>query len=78
VRGAAILAGLGCGALRSPTSVADRLGEVAHEGAKDNVARESACGHVVRHEPDPHAHARLEGIFARRAALYDAVRPLFA
>jgi xylulokinase len=57
--GAAILAGLGAGVLESA--------RVASEGAWRPRA-------TVRHEPDPRAHARLRGVFARRLALYDAVR----
>jgi xylulokinase len=64
VRGAAILGGLGCGTLRDVAAIAPGRGQQE--------------GQVVRHEPDPQAHARLEGVFARRTALYDAVRELFA
>jgi xylulokinase len=61
VRGAALLAGLGCGVVRDCS-----------------VAREWDAQHArhVRHDPDPRAHARLERTFARRLALYDAVRDL--
>jgi xylulokinase len=61
VRGAAILAGLGCGALKDAAAG-------ARAGSRDGL---------VRHEPDPKAHARLQRLFARRTALYDACSPLF-
>jgi xylulokinase len=57
--GAAILAGLGAGVIESAGT--------ATVGAWRPRA-------TVRHEPDPRAHARLRGVFARRLALYDAVR----
>jgi xylulokinase len=56
--GAAILAGLGCGAIAS-----------AQETTRGAWRTEDA-----RHEPDPRSHERLEAVFARRIALYDAVR----
>jgi xylulokinase len=59
VRGAALLAGLGSGVL--PDSSTAREWDQRH-------ARH------VRHDPDPRAHERLERTFARRLALYDAVR----
>jgi xylulokinase len=59
VRGAALLAGLGCGAVKDAGPAA-RGWELRH-------ARHQ------RHEPDPRAHERLERTFARRLALYDAV-----
>jgi xylulokinase len=59
VRGAAILAGLGCGVLADAGAVA------------------SSQGAVVRHEPEPAARERLQDVFARRTAIYGAVRPLF-
>jgi xylulokinase len=31
---------------------------------------------VIRHQPDPEAHARLSSVFRRRAALYEATRTL--
>jgi xylulokinase len=63
VRGAALLAGLGSGVLRDCST-----------------AREWDQRHArhVRHDPDPRAHERLERTFARRLALYDAVRDLGA
>jgi xylulokinase len=57
--GAAILAGLGVGVVESAGA--------ASAGAWRPRA-------TVRHEPDPRAHARLRRVFARRLALYDAVR----
>lgn len=57
--GAAILAGLGAGVVESTSA--------ASAGAWRPQA-------TVRHEPDPRAHARLRRVFARRLALYDAVR----
>ncbi len=68
VRGAAILAGLGCGVLPAMTSVTWEWGGwgIARGGGR--------ATQVVRHEPDPRAHERLERAFARRLALYDAVR----
>jgi xylulokinase len=33
---------------------------------------------ILRHEPDPRAHARLVDVFARRVSLYAAVRECFA
>jgi xylulokinase len=62
VRGAAILAGLGCGALE------DARAAGGSGGSPDGS---------VRHEPNPKAHARLQRLFARRTALYDACSPLF-
>ena len=59
--GAAILAGLGIGALASPRW---RGGGPPTPGATESV----------RHEPDPRAHARLGDVFARRLALYAALR----
>ena len=57
--GAAILAGLGTGVVESARA--------ASGGAwRPRV--------VVRHEPDAGAHARLRRVFARRLALYEAVR----
>ncbi|MGD0530283.1 MAG: FGGY family carbohydrate kinase, partial [Polyangiaceae bacterium] len=56
--GTAILAGLAAGVLADPRP-------------RDGSWRPRA---VVRHEPDPRAHARLEGVFARRLALFEAVR----
>ena len=57
--GAAILAGLGAGVLESaPVSLAGSWRPRA----------------AVRHEPHPGEHARLSSVFARRLALYDAVR----
>jgi len=64
VRGAAALAGLGCGALKD-------VAEAALWSAR------GAGGEVRRHEPDPSEGARLERLFARRVALYGAVRELF-
>jgi xylulokinase len=61
--GAAILAGLGAGALDSPGVAARWLGERGRP--------------VVRHAPDPRAHAVLSATFERRRALYAAVRELF-
>jgi len=60
--GAAILAGIGAGVLAGP------------EAARSFLARHGAPG--IRHEPDARAHARLCEVFARREALYAAVRPL--
>jgi xylulokinase len=57
--GAAMLAGLGAGVLESARA--------ASVGAwRPRV--------TARHEPDPQHHARLRSVFARRLALYDAVR----
>ena len=69
VRGAAILAGLGCGVLADPRPGAGwaAAGDAANGGAS-----------VVRHEPNPRAHERLEHAFVRRLALYDAVRGAFS
>jgi len=59
VTGAALLAGIGAGALAGPA--------VARSWAH-------ASGSEVRHEPDRRAHERLCDVFARRLALYAAVR----
>jgi xylulokinase len=56
--GAAILAGLGCGLLDSPAATLSGSWRSAD----------------ARHEPDRRAHERLEAVFSRRLALYDAVR----
>ena len=60
VRGAAILAGLGVGALD-----AESLQTATGRGWW-------ASGTVVRHEPNPDAHVRLLGVAERRRALYAA------
>ena len=57
--GAAILAGLGVGVIES------------FRTSRAGAWRPRA---TVRHEPEPRAHARLRGVFARRLTLYDAVR----
>jgi sugar (pentulose or hexulose) kinase len=59
VAGAAMLGALGVGAL-----------------SDENHLRAWARGskHVERHVPDPRSGAKLRDVFARRAALYEAVR----
>jgi xylulokinase len=63
VAGAALLAGIGAGVLAGP------------EVSRIWRARIGPRGEAgVRHVPDPRAHARLCDAFARRAALYGAVK----
>jgi xylulokinase len=57
VRGAALLAGIGCGVVKDVSA---------------SRSWERTAG-LVRHEPDPRGRDRLERTFARRLALYDAV-----
>jgi xylulokinase len=64
VAGAALLAGIGAGVLAGPEIA--RSWRAAGGGPGRSVS--------VRHEPEPRAHARLCDVFARRAALYAAVR----
>ena len=52
--GTAMLAGLGTGAVASPSGWGSPAG--------------------IRHEPDPRAGDRLRAVFARRTALFDAIR----
>jgi xylulokinase len=61
VTGAAALAGLGIGLLRD---------------ASETRAWYDALPNHARHTPDPGAHEALQRVFARRQALYDAVRGL--
>ncbi|MBV9949855.1 MAG: hypothetical protein JOZ69_23640, partial [Myxococcales bacterium] len=61
VVGAAVLAGVGCGGL-------------GIESARAAREWRSRGGGLVRHEPDRAAHERLSDVFARRKAVYAAVR----
>jgi xylulokinase len=69
--GAAILAGLGVGVLRAPPSR-------TRDGGMGGVGGVPWWGAGLSHAPDRRAHAVLEEAFARRLALYDAVRTLRA
>jgi xylulokinase len=62
VRGAALVAAIGCGVVGDVSAA--RVWEERHAGRVG----------TARHEPDPRAHERLERTFARRLALYEAVR----
>jgi hypothetical protein len=74
LRGAAILAGLGCGVLKDAMQFRD--GEMAE---MQSSARQRAVGTAVaaiEHKPDPKAERTLQDVFARRIALWEALRVL--